>query len=346
MTDHGIDHALVSVIVPAHNAARYLRDCLNSILQQSLQSLEIVVVDDGSTDNTPELLAKAHQSDARIRVITLPTKMGVSNARNVGLDSATGEFVAFVDADDLIEASMYETLTTTARELDCDVASCAITSTDAAGVTLNETPFPLPTNVRFGRDEVKVRLQTAFRDRLVWFPCRSVYRRAILDRYGLRFPVGLAKGEDSVFNLRVLSAADGVACVPHALYRYRQHCASATARPLDDESANLKLLTSQVMDCYHDAGLGAQAEGDFYSQFLRSDVPTALIRLGSHPQPRTQVSLITHLDVVARAFEVVALRRLRVPVPVRLLLLAVRLRADSVITLAVRAWAPRGTRKR
>ena len=88
-----------SVIVPAYNAAEYLEKCVSSVLQQTRENLEVIVVNDGSTDRTPELCEQLRNKDSRVRVIHKENG-GLSSARNLGLEAATGEYVFFLDADD------------------------------------------------------------------------------------------------------------------------------------------------------------------------------------------------------------------------------------------------------
>ena len=92
---------LISVIIPVYNVEAYLPRCLDSVIQNTYRNLEIICVDDGSTDGSPEILRDYAQRDARITVITKENG-GVSSARNAGLDRATGEFVAFIDSDDFV----------------------------------------------------------------------------------------------------------------------------------------------------------------------------------------------------------------------------------------------------
>ena len=100
---------LVSVIIPAYNIERYISRCLDSIMAQTYNNLEIIVIDDGSKDQTAEILDDYQKRDSRI-IVVHKENGGVSSARNNGLDIATGDYISFVDGDDLIESNMYEIL--------------------------------------------------------------------------------------------------------------------------------------------------------------------------------------------------------------------------------------------
>ena len=100
-------NSLISVIVPVYNVEKYLSKCLDSIINQTYKNLEIICVDDGSTDSSPMILEEYAQKDSRIKIITRQNG-GLSSARNTGVKNATGEFVSFVDSDDWIDLETYE----------------------------------------------------------------------------------------------------------------------------------------------------------------------------------------------------------------------------------------------
>ena len=113
---------LISVIIPCYNAEIYIAKCLDSVLSQTYDNLQIIVVNDGSTDRTSELLS-CYTSDKRVKVITQQNS-GVSAARNKGISEAAGEYLAFVDSDDYIEPTMYERLYIAMRDENADMAVC------------------------------------------------------------------------------------------------------------------------------------------------------------------------------------------------------------------------------
>lgn len=114
---------MISVIVPVYNSEQYLLRCVGSIQGQSIQDIEILLIDDGSQDNSPAICDRLAATDSRIRVIHQENK-GVAAARNAGLDVAQGDYVTFVDSDDWIEQNMYERMLRVAEEYSCDVVLC------------------------------------------------------------------------------------------------------------------------------------------------------------------------------------------------------------------------------
>lgn len=114
---------LISVIVPIYNVEAYLPRCLNSIIKQTYAHLEILLIDDGSTDSCPQICERYALNDDRVKVIH-KLNGGLSSARNAGLDVATGEYVAFVDSDDWLELNMYEEMIKVAEVMKADLVSC------------------------------------------------------------------------------------------------------------------------------------------------------------------------------------------------------------------------------
>ena len=117
---------LISVIIPVYNTAEYLPRCLESVLNNTYRNLEVICINDGSKDNSIEVLNAYAQKDSRIRVID-QENAGVSAARNRGLDEVVGEYIAFVDSDDWIHRQYFEVLLASARDHDAQIAICNYT---------------------------------------------------------------------------------------------------------------------------------------------------------------------------------------------------------------------------
>ena len=118
---------LISVIIPIYNVEAYLDECVQSILSQTHKQLEIILVDDGSPDGCPAMCDAWAEKDSRIRVIHKENG-GLSDARNVGIDAATGDYIAFVDSDDWIVPEMYEKMLAALKKENADICACNILS--------------------------------------------------------------------------------------------------------------------------------------------------------------------------------------------------------------------------
>ena len=118
---------MVSIIIPCFNGERTLARCLNSVLTQTYQALEIVIIDDGSEDLTYEIAKSYQQKDSRVHVLQQPCNKGVSSSRNLGLKKATGEYIQFIDSDDEMLPQMVEALVTTLETENAQIAVCNFT---------------------------------------------------------------------------------------------------------------------------------------------------------------------------------------------------------------------------
>ena len=142
---------LISVVVPAYNAERTIKRCLESILRQTYSNLEVLLINDGSIDSTEDICLKIAENDNRLKVVTIPNG-GVSHARNVGIKKATGELITFVDADDYIDADMYQTLNDTMEKYNVPIVHCSYKSRPklpASPFLWTTFPSPLPALPRF-----------------------------------------------------------------------------------------------------------------------------------------------------------------------------------------------------
>lgn len=183
---------LLSVIVPVYKKEPYLSRCIESILASSVTDLELILVDDGSPDRCGEICDEFAAKDARISVIHQENK-GVSAARNAGLSAATGDYIAFVDADDLVSSQMYETMLSCAQEEHADIVTCGITVFSENGTVLRKL---LLTNGVFNSAQM---LRELFQrpDQLGGTCCNKVFLRKAVA--GERFPEDIRICEDRIY---------------------------------------------------------------------------------------------------------------------------------------------------
>jgi glycosyltransferase involved in cell wall biosynthesis len=130
------NNPLISLIVPVYNISKYLERCINSIIEQSYKNIEIILVDDGSTDNSGQICDAYKEHDNRIRVIH-KINGGLSSARNAGLAIIKEEYVGFVDGDDFIDKYIYETLVKAILDNDADIVQTGFYHTDENGSVLD-----------------------------------------------------------------------------------------------------------------------------------------------------------------------------------------------------------------
>lgn len=207
----------VSVVVPARNARAQVEACLTSLLTQSLRDLEVIVVDDASTDGSDQIVEAMAAQDPRLRSVRRERSGGAGAARNVGLAMARGEHVAFVDADDECEPEYAERLRVAAVAERADVVVCGyshltphgVRATHAWGARIAARPSPWPPRARSAR--------LAFTNPAPW---NKLFRRAFLEAHALRFQE-TRSANDLAFTFSALALAGKVARVPEPLVRYR-----------------------------------------------------------------------------------------------------------------------------
>lgn len=183
---------LVSIIVPIYNAEKYIKRCVQSLEQQTYTDLEILLVDDGSTDKSGEICEKLKLKNKKINVIHTPNK-GVSHARNTGLQNCKGKYVIFVDADDTIDENMVLILKKALEEAKADIALGNYYEEYESGEKIYKRVY-LSKILNLDENAVEEFLK-------IWSPWGKLYRREIL--HGIFFPE-LKYGEDLVFNSKLV----------------------------------------------------------------------------------------------------------------------------------------------
>lgn len=211
----------ISVIVPVYNVEKYLRQCLDSILSQTYKNLELIAVDDGSTDNSGLILDEYRLKDSRV-IVAHQSNQGVSVARNNGLDLATGNYVAFVDADDYIHSEIYEKLITILEDNNADISICTRRRVYQDGTIEN---FIGGGYLKvFASHEIKMDL---FHSQYDWAnPFNKVYVRRIIEN--LRFPVDIRYGEDLYLAADIWRGVNKAVYLDEGLYYYRYNPTSAS----------------------------------------------------------------------------------------------------------------------
>lgn len=207
---------LISVVVPVYNVEKYLPKCLNSLLAQTWQELEVIVVDDGSPDNSWDIMQEYARRDSRVRLIRQKNG-GLSAARNAGVEAAQGEWIGFLDSDDYVAPEMYETLYRAAVERDAQMAVCNFTYVDVEGNLLPQRS-PITKDETLTREEILVRLSGP----MAWYYATAwnrLYRRELFG--DVRFPVGKLHEDEYTAHLFYWQC-ERVAVVEKEMYYYVQ----------------------------------------------------------------------------------------------------------------------------
>lgn len=212
----------ISVIVPIYNVEKYLNRCVDSILAQTYENLEIILVDDGSPDNCPQICDGYAKRDSRIRVIHKKNG-GLSSARNAGLDVATGDYIGFVDSDDYISPDMYSLLYDRIKKEDSYIANCMYVRAFDSG-EMKPSRVPHSTDEDIATNHYLEELLLHVGDVSV---CTKLFPRVLIG--DLRFVVGKLN-EDLLFMIQMLKNVQGVKFVRQLGYYYYVREKSITSR--------------------------------------------------------------------------------------------------------------------
>ena len=221
-----MEQPLISIIVPVYNAEQYLDKCVDSIVNQTYTNLEIILVDDGSPDNCGAICDEYAKKDSRIKVIH-KSNGGLSSARNAGLDNSTGEYIGFIDSDDVIEPEMYEKMLKNIQNTNADVCMCGCKIINEQGELLLEDNF---SNKVYNIDEIIEEIILPLKTSV----CDKLYKKELIGL--IRFLQGRIHGEDLLFSLNLLANDLSISAIRGAYYRYIKHPSSITTSKFSNRS--------------------------------------------------------------------------------------------------------------
>ena len=224
----------VSVIVPVYNAEKYIKRCLDSILAQSYRYFEVLLIDDGSTDNSGKICDEYALNDNRIRVIHKENS-GVSATRNIGITEAKGDYIAFVDSDDYIKSDMFEKMVKNAEKNNSDMVMCNYFTDKDGKVTKSEMSYKA---VYDGTDDIRNGLlylyYTDYHNGL-YSLCNKLIKKSVYYENDILFDVSLKRGEDAWFVFECLKHCKRVDYISEAFYYYYQNQSSIMHSLYDDQ---------------------------------------------------------------------------------------------------------------
>lgn len=244
----------VSIIVPCFNVAPYVKACLNCLTAQTLQDIEIICIDDLSTDNTLEKLheyARVNR-DTRIKIIELQQNVGVAGARNAGIDVAKGEYIGFVDPDDTVDINFFEELYKCATKNKSDIAK---------GIT---TVFDTDDTCQVWNNNKHV-CENKFNFNLCFWS--AIYNHNFLKKHNLQFPAGILISEDLVFLIKSVYFANAVATTDTVSYHYIRRDDSADSAMLSPRKVKSGLDALQELMTWANNQPGMS--DDAYASILR-----------------------------------------------------------------------------
>lgn len=243
-----MENSLISVIVPVYNVEDFLDECIKSIVNQTYKYLEIILVDDGSSDNSPEICDAWAKKDSRIKVIHKENS-GAAAARNTALDIATGDYLGFVDSDDYISETMFEELLDAILKTDSKISYCNIFRLASDGSYWAMSPITNEKKLNICQSVNSIfygAIDTSF--------CSKLFEKSLFN--GVRFPEGETNEEFPIL-IPIIDKADGLYYIGKALYYYRLREGSVTSLSYMNESSsdvvykNLNLIREQMIKLNH-----------------------------------------------------------------------------------------------
>lgn len=249
-----MNEKIVSIIIPIYKSEKYLDSCLESVANQTYKDLEIILVDDGSPDNCPQICDEWAKKDDRFKVLH-KNNAGVSVARNDALDICSGDYITFVDSDDWIEKDyILDMMSNTGDGV--DVVSAGLTYDYLDG---NSVPLPSLNGTLSGKDVISYFLLDEYRPEA----CGKLYKKLVINQN--RFDSTKKYSEDIAFNYYVLKNCNKIACINNTMYHYLQESGNSSTTPLMTENRknSYKVFVEILEDCKNDKEVYACALKQF-----------------------------------------------------------------------------------
>lgn len=241
---YGGDYKLISIITPVYNSEKYLKRCVDSILNQTYSNFELILVDDGSADKSPQICDEYARKDSRIVVIHQKNQ-GQAVARNKALDICKGDYISFIDSDDYVNPQMLEILLNIIKASDSDVAVCGYIQGEEDSHNWKTKSSSLETRTYKGKDFVrKCILENNHRCWLLW---DKLYKREVFAK--IRLPEGRIY-EDSATMYRLLYNTDKVINCNSVLYYYFENCDSTVNKQFSLKRLDILIFIQEMIEFF------------------------------------------------------------------------------------------------
>lgn len=234
---------LISVIIPVFNVGDFIEKCIQSVLAQDYRNIEIIIVDDGSTDASPIICDQYAETDTRIKVIHKRNE-GVSMARNIGVDISNGDYCCFIDGDDFIEKNYISKMYDAIKTYETDMVCCGCWRENVNGSVIWERKAEF-TKV-FNRREAILELFTP--TSFVGWPWNKMFKLSIIQKNNIRFDENLRYCEDEIFVLQYLLKSKGCCYIKEQLYHYIENQASVNMKIYTEKKFDVRCLDRQKAD--------------------------------------------------------------------------------------------------
>lgn len=241
----------VSVIIPVYNCEKYIKECIESLINQTLKECEFIFINDGSTDRSKEIIEEYTKKDNRIKLINQKNS-GVSIARNTGLEHASGKYIGFVDGDDYIDFDMYKKLYDTISNSNIDLVISNFEQELDGKKIINK--LEIETNLIINKSNIINKILPQFlKHEKLNSVCNKLYKREIIKKFNINFPNEVALGEDGFFNINYFSNIDSLIYINYCGYHYREVKGSATRNIFEKDYFNraLEVYNEEIPKIYY-----------------------------------------------------------------------------------------------
>lgn len=213
--------SLVSIIVPVYNAENHLEKCVDSILNQTYKNIEVILINDGSSDNSGVICQNLAKKDNRIKVVH-QVNQGPSASRNTGIKYSNGKYIQFVDSDDCIDINMtYKLVSQMNENIHLTICGYKIIQKLKDEFKAIER---IPQNSKvFSKNDFLKSFGKFYFERLINSPCNKLYNANIIKDYNVYFPENINMGEDLLFNLEYIKYCENISVINESLYIYQKH---------------------------------------------------------------------------------------------------------------------------
>ena len=266
----------ISLIIPVYNIERYLRECLNSITNQTFKDFEVICVNDGSTDSSLNILEEYSKQDSRFKIINQENK-GAGAARNNGLKHALGEYIQFLDSDDVFESTMLEELYNKIQDFNADLAVCSCKKINEQGEIIEDSnplwPLKLdlaPLNTAFNWKDYTEDILSMF----CVIPWNKLCKKEMLIKNNIEFQ-NISSSNDVAFGHKVKICAEKIVVFDRKLIKYRYHHKESISKTRADNTINIIHSAQEVKDFLVQKNLYEKLENAFikaYKNHIRSGI--------------------------------------------------------------------------
>lgn len=261
----------ISIIIPAYNAENYLVKCLNSLVNQTKKEIEIIIVNDGSTDRTKDIADRFKNKYPDLVKVISQSNQGQSVARNVGIENAEGKYIGFVDCDDYVSKDMFQKLYEKATENDYDIVACNV-----------DCIYPnKEVKIKSGIEEDIKNISIEEKKKLflnmyavIW---NKIYKKEIFENKDLLFEPGIWF-EDVLFLHKLIPNIKSCACVEDYLYKYIQRKTSVTYT-YSERLSNIHIVMEKILKYYEDNDLYQEYKDELEYMYVRYMLATYVKRL-------------------------------------------------------------------